>query len=330
MQDAGSLRQRLDSLASDGTGHGRRDALRFSLRSGAQAALDRLPRAGGNSRPELLRPARVGGPAREFRRNRKRRPARAPLVSPRTRGDPGRARCRPRLVVGIDVRVPDAVARHARSSRQPAGRDEPADRSAPEGLRTLAQRAVGNLGVRLQRARSRAHVPVLQLRSSRARTEAWTRRRHRHCALCDRARRDGRAACRDAQLRQAGWHCGPGSLRLLRGAGLHAAAPACRAGIRNRSRVHGASPGHDHRRARQHAAEWPDAQAFPRRAADPGDGAAAAGTNSPRCRGGARDDRGERPEGRRQRADVGSCHGHWRLPTTPRRAPTCCRMAATP
>ncbi len=69
--------------------HGPRDALRFSFRSGTQAPLDRLSRRGGQSRSELLRPARVRSAPREFRRDRQWGYSGAPLVSPGTRGDAG-------------------------------------------------------------------------------------------------------------------------------------------------------------------------------------------------------------------------------------------------
>ena len=96
-----ALAQRLDALAT--TARAMAAAMRFDflLRSGAQAALDRLPRAGGHSRPELLRPARVRGPPRELRRDRERRPARASLVPPRTRGD-SRSSTAPRSSRGRD------------------------------------------------------------------------------------------------------------------------------------------------------------------------------------------------------------------------------------
>ena len=76
-------------------------------------------------RPQLLRPARVGGAARELRGDRQGRRAGPPLVPAGPRGDAGRARRGADLVVGIDVRISDAVAGHARAGRQPARADQP-------------------------------------------------------------------------------------------------------------------------------------------------------------------------------------------------------------
>ena len=129
-----------------------------------------------HARPELLRPARLRGAARELRRHRQGRRSGAPLVPARPRRDAGRARRGADLLVGIDVRVPDAVARDARAGRQPARADEPAHRAPADRVRRRARRAVGHLGVRLQRARPRAHLSVFELRRARPRPEARPRR----------------------------------------------------------------------------------------------------------------------------------------------------------
>ena len=87
------------------------------------------------ARPELLRSAGLRGAARELLRHRQGRRSGPPLVPSRPRRDPGRAWRRADLVVGIDVRISDAVAGHARAGRKPARADQPADRAAPDRLR---------------------------------------------------------------------------------------------------------------------------------------------------------------------------------------------------
>ena len=62
------------------------------------------------------------------------------LVPPRSRADAGRPRLGAHLVVRLDVRVPDARARHARARRKPARADLPAGRRPPDPLR--AERGV--------------------------------------------------------------------------------------------------------------------------------------------------------------------------------------------
>ena len=108
-------------------GDGRRHGLRLPARPRAQAALDRLSRRRRHARPELLRPARLRGAARELRRDRqgrrRRRGTGSGSAAPST---PIGARRGADLVVGLDVRVPDAVAGHARAgaaacSSRPAG-----------------------------------------------------------------------------------------------------------------------------------------------------------------------------------------------------------------
>ena len=151
---AGRLRRpRRRSASRDagnrGAGDGRRDGVRLSPGPGAPAALDRVSRRGRHARPELLRPARLRGAPRELRRDRQGRRPFAPLVPARTRRHPDRTRRGARLVVGIDVRVPDALARDARADGQPARGDKPPRRPAAGGLWRRARRALGDLGVRL-------------------------------------------------------------------------------------------------------------------------------------------------------------------------------------
>ena len=118
-------------------------------------------------------------------------------------------------------------------------------------------------------------------------------------------------------------------LRLLRGARLHAGAPAGRQGRRGRARLHGPSPGHDARRHRQRAARRRDAHALPRRADDPGDRAPAAGAHAARRR--RRPSAGRGGRRRRHGATISSqpsCAA-CTIRTPPARPCTCCPTAAT-
>jgi cyclic beta-1,2-glucan synthetase len=129
--------------------HGHRDGLRLSARSGPQAARNRLSRRGGRARPELLRPARLRGAPGELRRDREGRRRVAALVPARAGRDAGPPRRGADFLVGIDVRVPDAFARHARTGREPSRADEPSRRRAADQLWRHARCALGNFGIRL-------------------------------------------------------------------------------------------------------------------------------------------------------------------------------------
>ena len=96
-------------------------------RSAISVAEDRLD-------PQLLRPARLGSAARQFRRHRQGRDSGPALVPAGPRGDAGRTRRGPDLVVGLDVRVSHAVADHAGAARQPDREDQRADRAAADRL----------------------------------------------------------------------------------------------------------------------------------------------------------------------------------------------------
>ena len=70
------------------------DGLQLPVRPDPQALLDRVPGPGRHARPELLRPPRLRGPARQLPRDRQgRRPAR-PLVPARPRPDARRVAAR--------------------------------------------------------------------------------------------------------------------------------------------------------------------------------------------------------------------------------------------
>jgi cyclic beta-1,2-glucan synthetase len=105
----------------------------------------------------VLRPAGLGGAARQLRRHRQGRRAAAPLVPPRA---PRHQRGRPRHadVVGRhDVRVPDAAAADAHLPRHAARSELPRERAAADRVRPPARRAVGHLGVGLRVHRPRGH-----------------------------------------------------------------------------------------------------------------------------------------------------------------------------
>ena len=171
--------------------------------------------------------------------------------------------------------------------RAPAGsllEQTVAARRAPaDHVRRRARRAVGRLGVGLQRARPRADLPVLELRRARARAASagsartsWsrpTRRRWRRWSI-PRPRRGT----------SSGWPRPAGAARYGFYEALDYTAPRLPEGAARgrRARLHGAPPGDDDRRARQRPARRRDARALPRRADGPGDRAAAPGADAAR------------------------------------------------
>ena len=176
--------------------------------------------------------------------------------------DARRAGLGARLLVGVDVRVPDAGARDARAGRQPARPDVPArrraarssyggERGVPWGI---SESAFNARDLELTYQYSNFGVPGLGLKRGLAR---GPRRR----ALRDGARR--RWSIRAAAVRNFGAPRRRGrgrAVRLLRGARLHAApAPGRRRG-RGRARVHGPPPGHGARGDRQRPRRRRDAR----------------------------------------------------------------------
>ena len=67
-------------------------------------------------------------------------------------------------LVGVDVRVSDAVAHHARTGRQPARADEPSRCPPADRLWRHARCALGDFGIRLQRPRPGVHLSIFELR----------------------------------------------------------------------------------------------------------------------------------------------------------------------
>ena len=170
-------------------------------------------------------------------------------------------------------------------SGQPAGADQPADRAAADRIRRDARHALGHFGIRLQRPRPGAHLPVLELRRARPRPQARPGRERRDRALRDGARRHGRSAARGAQFRAARRRSAraAATASTRRSTTRRSRLPEGSRG-RHRARLHGASSGHDHGRHRQRAPGRHDARALPRRAERPGDRAAAAGAHAARRR----------------------------------------------
>ena len=89
----------------------------FCLTSDRKLLCDRLSRRRGHARPELLRSARVGSAAGELHGHRQGRRSGPALVPPWPRRTPVAQRRGADLLVGVDVRIPDAVAGHARARR---------------------------------------------------------------------------------------------------------------------------------------------------------------------------------------------------------------------
>ena len=79
------------------------------------------------------------------------------------------------LLVGLNVRISDAIAHHAGAGWQPHRSDEPVDRAASDRLRGHARGALGCFGIRLQCPRPGVHLPVFELRRPRP----WAKARAR-------------------------------------------------------------------------------------------------------------------------------------------------------
>ena len=155
----------------------------------------------GTLDPVLLRPARLRGAAGEFHRHRQGRHARAPLVPARPHRDADRRRRGAGVLVGLDVRVPDAGPGAARARavvcwRRPAGSS--CKRQIAYGAEL--EPALGRLRIRVQRARSRAHLSILELRRAGPRSQARPVREQGGRALRHRPRRHDRRRSGAGQL----------------------------------------------------------------------------------------------------------------------------------
>ena len=227
--------------------------------------------------------------------------------------DAGRPRRGADLLVGIDVRIPDAVAGDARAVGSLLEQTNRLIVQRQIELRRRARRSLGHLGIRLQRARSGTHLPVFELRRAGPWAQAGLsdERRHRAYATALAAMVDPQRATRNfASLDGDRW---ARSVRLLRGARLHAAAVCPKGETCRRARLHGASSRHDDRRDRQRAPRRRDARPLSRGADDPGDRTAVAGAHAARRRG--------RPSARR-RSPHGGARDDAQLCPTSRRLPS--------
>ncbi len=122
---------------------------RFLLRKRAQAAVDRLPRRASTSSTRLLRPARLRGAADQPVRHRQGRRADRALVPARPPDRRDRLPRRAALVVGLDVRVPDAAAGHEGAAGRHPQPDQPADhRAARSSYGRQQGHSLGHLGSR--------------------------------------------------------------------------------------------------------------------------------------------------------------------------------------
>jgi cyclic beta-1,2-glucan synthetase len=126
----------------------------------APAVPHRLPRRRAAARCQLLRPAGLGVASDEPARHRQGRRAGAPLVGPRAAVLRHRHAGRAAVMVGLDVRVPDAHAHAPRTSRQRTARSRYRSRRRAGGVCTPTGRSVGHLGIGTLRTRPHPGVPV--------------------------------------------------------------------------------------------------------------------------------------------------------------------------
>ena len=260
---------------------------------------------------ELLRPAGKRGTADVvLRRGAGRRAARA-LARPVARAGAEGPLPRLRVVVGVDVRVPDAGAVSAAGARFAAvGEREVLP------LRAAAARAsgaaMGRVGERVLRARQRAELSLQGARLCGAGPAAGHGQRARALAVQQLSRAGGGAARGDAQPAQTRGARAAGAARIFRRARLHPRAHGRRR--TDRALRDGAPPGHEPAGGVQRAVQRPGAAVVLRRprharARDLAVRAAAAGRAGAATagRGAGRKDAPPRPAGL-----CGRGHGHRR------------------
>ena len=135
-----------------------RDGVPLPLRPAAPDSLDRLSpgrrRGAGPPGRLLLRPAGLGGAARELHRHRAGRAPGDALVPPGSAGHERPRHADPPVVERHRLRVPDAAARDEELPRDPPRPELPKGRAPPGRVRGRAEGAVGDLRVRLQPQRS--------------------------------------------------------------------------------------------------------------------------------------------------------------------------------
>ena len=180
-----------------------------------QGLRDRLSRHGGESRSERIRSPRLRSAACELHRDCQRRGPHRALVPPGSSDDARWARGGSGVLVRLDVRVPDAGARHAVSAGKLAPADVSPRRPASDWVRYGARDSLGHLRIGVQRARPRPDLPVLELRGSGSGSRAGPQRGLGRRALRDRPGRHDRPGCRRPQLHAPHRGGREGSLRIL-------------------------------------------------------------------------------------------------------------------
>jgi hypothetical protein len=150
---------------------------------------------------------------------------------------------------------------------------------AADRLRQGARRPLGCLGVRLQRRRCPAQLPIPGLRRPRTGAQALAGRGPGDRPLCLSTCADGGARGRLPEPSAARRQRAGGTFRSLRGDRLHAIAFAARAGQRRGALLHGPSPGDELPVPGGPAARASDAAPLRRRAGLPGHRLAVAGAH---------------------------------------------------
>lgn len=230
-----------------------------ALRRQAPPVPHRPQGRGERARCELLRPARLRSAAAELPRHRQGRRAATPLDGARAAFSLGRRTARAQVLVGLDVRVPDAHAGDGRAGGRPAAGGQPRGGQRAAGLRQHAEPAMGRLGVGLLRAGPFARLPVLALRRAAAGAAPHAAHRPRGRALRHhdgRRARAGRCGGQPAAARIARW---ARRVRLLRRDRLHRLTPARGPAFHRGAQRHGPPPRHGaggtvQRRVRRRAA----------------------------------------------------------------------------
>ena len=228
--------------------------LRLSLPPQAAPVSYRLPSRRAAARCRLLRSAGVRGAPDQPAGHRQGRRSGEPL------GIVGPALlCRRRrsgaaLVVGLDVRVPDADPGARRTPRQRAARCLQRGAARADRLRQRAGRSLGPVRVGLCRQRPHAGLSIFTPGRAAPRAAPHAPRRTGCRTLCHRAGGPDRTAPRVPELQGARSARRARALRLHRSARLHAGTAGGQRGVHAGQHLHGPPPGHDHRRAGQRVA----------------------------------------------------------------------------
>jgi cyclic beta-1,2-glucan synthetase len=118
-----------------------------------------------------------------------------------------------------------------------------------------AGHSLGHLGIRLQRPRPGNDLSVFQLRRAGPWAEARPQREPRDRALCDGSGSDGRPGGRGRELRRTCRHWAEGRYGFYEAVDFTPSRLPSNENAGHRPQLHGAPPGHDDHRHRQHAAD---------------------------------------------------------------------------